>query len=198
MKTWMAAALSALAGCATTAQPRAQHFVGDPYEVVAHRGVIAGEVCGNTVEYGLQRRGDALELLGGGTRRLQVRDENGARHIVDLTNRTVGERPLVDLWISGDHITGNVGSRTVSLTADGDVYRGQYMRPGTSDELRGDMSVAGRAEMLALPNAELGAIAPGLLSCERRAWNRVPASLVEGPIAVRFGGPLHVETTAAR
>ncbi len=199
MKAWMAAALSALAGCATTGvRPQVQHFTGDPYDVVAHRGVIAGEACGLTVDYAVSHRGDTTVLLGAGTRRLVIRDERGARHLTDLETRSVAANPVVDVWISADRIEGHVGARSFALQAVGDAYRGTYVMLGTSSEQQGEMEVAGRDELLHMPRAVLAAIAPPLLSCDRRGWTRAPAPNIEDRIAVRFGGPVHIETTALR
>ena len=199
MKHCVLALLGAISGCATSGmQPPAQHFTGDPYDVVANRGVIAGEACGLTVHYAVSREGKGTVLLGAGTRRLLIRDEGGARHLSDLEARSVASVPVVDIMISADQIAGHVGARSFALRAEGDVYRGTYVMPGTSAEEQGEMEVAGRADLLQMPRAVLAAIAPPLLSCARRGWTRMPTPLVLDKIAVKFGGPVHIETTAVR
>ncbi len=199
MKAWMAAALAMLAGCATTTPTgtkAAQNFTGDPYDVVAKNGVIAGEACGVRVDYAVTRQRDNIVLLGPAMRRLTIRDEDGARHVFDLTaNSGVSDVPLLDVWIAADRLEGHVGSRSFALQADGDVYRGTYVMVGTSPDQKGEMEVAGRAALLQMPRAEMAALVGPLLSCDRRAWSRVPSSLIEPTIAVRFGGPPHYETS---
>ena len=199
MKAWMTPMLAMLAGCATAVTPRAQNLTGDPYDVVSKNGVIAGEVCGVHVDYAVTRQRDGIVLLGAGSRRLAVRDENGARHVFDLEARSgVSEEPLLDVWIGADRLSGHVGGRAFALQADGDVYRGIYVLPGTSDALRGEMEVAGRGELLHMPRAEMAAVVGPLLSCDRRGWGHEHSALVEPTIAVRVGGPPHYETSLAR
>lgn len=200
MKTWMAAVLAALAGCATTTGPsKVQELTGDPYDVVTRHDVIAGEVCGVPVNYAVSREHGQIVLLGAGSRRLAIRDEQGARHVIDLeSGHGVGAVPVLDVWIAADRIAGHVGGRSFALQADGDGYRGTYLLPGTSAEQQGAMEVAGRAELLQMPRAQLAAIVGPLLSCERRGWGHSPSTLIQPTIAVRFGGPAHVMTSAAR
>jgi hypothetical protein len=193
------ALLGALAGCATAQpQPPAQHFTGNPYDVTMRHGVMAGQACAVDINYAVSRRGDATVLLGPGTRRLEVRGEGGMSHVTGVLSGNIVGNPTIDLWISPERISGRLRARIVELVADGDRYRGFYVLPGTSASERGDMEVAGRAEMLQLPRAALAAIVPPLLSCDRRTWSKSPASALEPPITVAFGGPAHYETSTAR
>lgn len=204
MKTWMLAALLGLGGCATTRlQPPAQHFSGDPYEVTMHHGVIAGEVCGRDVDYGVYHAGGAIELLGRSASRLEVHElGGGAVEVTGMLNAGVTGEPEVALRVSPDAIVGHIFGRVLRLTADGDGYRGTYAFPeilqGDKTNDIGDIEIAGRDEMLRLPHATLAALLPGLLTCDRRAWTPGPPVLFHPPIAARFGGPAHYETTAAR
>jgi hypothetical protein len=193
----MIAAVGLLAGCATGVQPRPQHFTGNPYEVTAQHGVIAGDVCGLDIHYAVSRRADASVLLGPGTRRLEVRDARGGREVTGVLTSNLIANAVVDVRLSPDRIVGRVGPRQFDLVADGDVYRGSYSFPGVDNHV-GAMEVAGRAEMLALPRPVLAAVTPALLTCDHRGWGRSTALLVQQPIAVRFGGPAHYETTTAR
>jgi len=204
MRAWMAAAvLCGMGGCATTLRPPAQHFSGNPYDITAHHGVIAGEVCGVGIDYAVSRDGDTTVLLGPGTRRLAVRElGGGALRITGVLNGNLLMNAVVDLRIAPDGIVGRIGPRELRLTAVGDGYRGSYAFPevgrgGKTDDV-GDIEIAGRDEMLLLPHEALAAVAPGLLTCDRRGWARHPPRLFHPPIAVRFGGPAHYETTAAR
>ncbi|HEY2748466.1 MAG TPA: hypothetical protein VGL86_27780, partial [Polyangia bacterium] len=173
MKALVTAAVCALTGCATTAAPSAQYFTGDPYNLVARHDVIAGEVCGVPVHYAITRQHDATVLLGAGSRRLSIRDEHGARHVIAIeANGGVSAEPVVDVWIGADRIEGHVGGRAFALEADGDAYRGTYVMPGTSSDERGELDVAGRGELLQMPRAELAAVVGPLLSCDRRGWTR--------------------------
>ena len=199
MKMWMLTALAALGGCATTVGPRAQELTGDPYDIVVRHDVIAGEACGLPVNYAIQRERNQIVLLGAGSRRLAIRDEQGARHVFDLeSSHGVDADPIIDVRIGADRISGHVGGRTFALDADGDVYRGIYVVPGTSSEQRGEMEVSGRAERLQMPRAQLAALVGPLFSCDRRGWTRQPSTLIQPTIAVRFGGPVHIMTSAAR
>lgn len=204
MRAWLATALLVTTGCATTTlRAPAQHFAGDPYDITVHRGVIAGEVCGVDVDYSVSPDGDATVLLGAGTRRLEVRDLGGGGvRVTGVLGLQVARYPGVDVRITPESIVGHIGARELKLTADGDSYRGTYWFPevalGGKTNAVGDIEVAGRAEMQYLPKPALAAIVPSLMTCDRRGWNRYPPQLFHPPIAVRFGGPVHYETTAAR
>ncbi len=203
MRAWLTAALCVTAGCATTLRPPAQHFAGDPYDITFHRGVIAGEVCGLDVDYAVSHSGDATVLLGAGTRRLEVRDlGGGAVRVTGILNNQVARYPTLDVRIAPDAIVGHIGGRELRLTADGDTYRGTYWFPEVAADGKanavGDIEIAGRAEMFYLPKAALAALVPSLMTCDRRGWSRHPPELFHPPIAVRFGGPVHYETTAVR
>lgn len=198
MKAWMLTALAALAGCATAGSSKSQEFTGDPYDIVARHDVIAGDVCGVSVNYAITHEPGRTVLLGASSRRLAVRDERGARHVFNLeSNHDVDAVPALDVWIGADRIAGRVGPRAFELKADGDAYRGNYVRVGTSTQQQGTIEVAGRAELLKLPRAELAALVGPLLSCERRGWNNSLSRLTQ-PIAVRIGGPAHTMITAAQ
>ena len=198
MRSWMLAVLFVTAGCATTLRPRAQHFTGDPYDVTFHHGVLSGEVCGLDVDYGVSGGRDATVLLGAGPRRLEVRDLGaGVVRITGVLGLQVARYPDLDVRIAPDSIVGHIGARELRLTADGDVYRGSYSFPELANAV-GEIEVAGRAEIQRIPTAALAAIVPSLMTCDRRGWSRHPPQLFHPPIAVRFGGPVHYETTAAR
>lgn len=204
MRPWMAALLLTTAGCATAPlRPPAQHFAGDPYDLTMHRGVIAGEACGLNVDYAVSQDGDATVLLGAGTRRLEARElGGGAVRVTGVIGLATRRYPALDVVIAPDRIVGHIGARDLRLVADGDVYRGTYSFPEVAVDGKtnavGDIQVAGRAEMMLLPKPALAALVPSLMTCDRRGWARHPAQVFHPPIAVRFGGPVHYETTAAR
>ena len=204
MRPWMAALLLTTAGCATAPlRPPAQHFAGDPYDLTLHHDVIAGEVCGLDVDYAVSQHGDATVLLGPGTHRLEARElGGGAVRVTGVLGLAARRYPAIDVLIAPDRIVGHIGARELRLVADGDVYRGTYSFPevalGGKTNAVGDMEVAGRDEMMRLPKPALAALVPSLMTCDRRGWARHAPQLFHPPIAVRFGGPVHYETTAAR
>lgn len=177
----LALVVCALAGCATSGR----EFTGDPYDVIEHHGVLSGEACGLPVAYAVSRDHDATILLGRGLARLQVRDENGGRHITGVLGAGT-----VDLHVTAERLDGFIGAFNVQLAADGDNYRGTYQL--TDDPRLGDVTLDGRQALLQLPRAALAALLPPLLSCERRH-----GASTRQPIAVRFGGEPHYETARA-
>jgi hypothetical protein len=192
MKTLIRAALLGLAGCATGGAKTAERFTGYPYDVHDEGNRVSGLVCGLNVEYSVQQRGDGVLVSGFGGRSqfIQVRDDNGVRHLTGSLGASAA-RGQLDLTIAPDRIQGRIGIRDVDLVAVGDTYQGRYTvrnQPGSAP-----MTIEGRSELLRLPASAVGALTPGMFNCEGPTGRPV----VWGPVAIRFGGPPGYETRAA-
>jgi len=192
MRTVILAMLVGVAGCATGGAKTAQRYTGYPYDVSDEGNRISGLVCGVNVDFSVSQRGDETVVSGFGGRSvyMAVRDENGVRHVTG----SLGARPdrgELDVTLTPTTLQGRAGVRDVNLVAVGDTYRGTYTvrnQPGSAP-----MTVEGRAELLKLPPAELGALMPAMLNCE----GPVGRPVMWGPVAIRFGGPPGYETRAA-
>ena len=192
MRTWILATLIGVAGCATGGAKTAQRYTGYPYDVHDEGNRVSGLVCGVNVDYSVQQRGDATMVSGFGGRSqfIEVRDQNGARHITGSLGAGP-DRGELDITLTADRLSGRAGIRDVNLAAVGDKYEGRYTvrnQPGAAA-----MTVEGRSELMKLPPAELGALMPGMLNCEGPTGRPV----IWGPVAIRFGGPPGYETRAA-
>ncbi len=195
MQQWMWLAL-AVAGCATTSgATTAQHLTGYPYDVHDEGSRINGLVCGVSIDYTVERRGDTTTLSGfDGTHRpvyLEVREQgSGRRHITGTLGSATGTGE-VDLVVTPTDLVGRAGVRTVQLAAAGDAYRGRM----TVLNWQGSapITVDGRGELLGLPAADAAALLPGMLNCEAPLGQPV----VRADVAVRFGGPVGYESRAA-
>jgi hypothetical protein len=192
MRTLLLAAL--VAGCATTGTgtKSAQRYTGYPYDITDDGSRISGLVCGVNVDYSVARRGDATVVSGFGSRSsyVEVRDDGGARHVTGTLGGSVASDQL-DLVVAGDRVQGRAGLRDVDLVAQGDAYRGKYMvrnQPGAAP-----MQIEGRAELMKLPPAEVGALMPAMMNC----GGAVGKPVVWGETSVRFGGAPGYETRAA-
>jgi len=192
MKTAVLAVLLGIAGCATGGAKTAQRYTGYPYDVHDEGNRVSGLVCGINVDYTVQHRGDGVLVSGFGGRShfIQVRDDNGVRHVTGSLGASP-DRGELDLTIAPDRIQGRIGIRDVNLVAAGDTYQGRYTvrnQPGSAP-----MTIEGRNELLTLPAADLGSLVPGMFNCEGPTGRPV----VWGPVAIRFGGPPGYETRAA-
>jgi hypothetical protein len=206
--------LLALAGCApTTAMvdgktvPRPTFsFTGNPYSVTHRRahprpggpssglsddgGTIGGDVCGMQIDYGVEHRGDHVQLVGfidgDHPSELAIRDENGRRHITGSLDK-LG----VDLVLTGDHLEGHAGLRVVSLSLQDGALSGAMRLPNAWNYVRGGNAVVratldGRDALWALPPADQAALIPLVLSCH------MSSSDPRGAITdfhAGFGGP---------
>ena len=188
-----------VAGCATTSSNvpsrTAQRFTGYPYDIQDEGNRVTGQVCGMNVDYTVEQREGATVLNGfTGTHQpvyLEVRDGNGARHIVGSLgdHAGVGE---VDLTVSATEIKGRAALRNVTLKAtEDDAFAGTMTALDQQGE--GEATVEGRAVLQSLPPAEAGAILPSLLNCE----GKLSRFLNQNPLLVRLGGPPGYEPRAA-
>ncbi len=192
MRTWILATLVGVAGCATGGAKTAQRFTGYPYDVHDEGNRVSGLVCGLNVDYSVEQRGNGARVSGFGGRSqfIEVRDDNGARHVTGSLGAGP-DRGELDLTIAPDGVKGRVGIRDVDLVARGDTYQGRYTvrnQPGSAP-----MTIDGRSELLKLPAADLGALVPGMFLCE----GPVGRPVMWGPVAIRFGGEPGYETRAA-
>lgn len=192
MRTVILAMLVGVAGCATGGAKTAQRYTGYPYDVSDEGNRVSGLVCGVNVDFSVSQRGDETVVSGFGGRSvyMAVRDENGARHVTGSLGPGP-DRGELDVTLTPTTLQGRAGIRDVDLVAVGDTYRGSYTvrnQPGSAP-----MTVEGRAELLKLPPAELGALMPAMLNCE----GPVGRPVMWGPVAIRFGGPPGYETRAA-
>lgn len=189
----LAVALVAAAGCATTSgSTAATRYTGYPYDIKDDGSRISGLVCGLSVDYSVAQHGDVTRVsgFGGGSQFFEVRDKPGVRYVTGSLAGGPSSAQL-DLVMTSDTLRGQVGVRAVDLHAVGDELRGRY----TVRNMIGSapMTVEGRDLLWKLPPAELAALLPGMLNCE----GPVGTPIVQGPVAVRFGGPPGYETRAA-
>ncbi|HEY2744087.1 MAG TPA: hypothetical protein VGL86_05675 [Polyangia bacterium] len=193
MKSLVVVALVALGGCATSGSTTtAQRFTGYPYDIKDDGSRISGLVCGMSVDYSVAQHGDVTRVngFGGGSVFFEVRDTPGARHLTGTLNGGVG-RSQLDLVLTSSELKGRAGTRDVELTAVGDSFEGRYKVLNMMGWA--PMKIEGRDILEKLPAAELAALLPGMLNCEGPMGRPV----IEGPVAVRFGGPPGYESRAA-
>src|SRR5262249_2011699 len=127
MKRLVSIALVIIGGCATTSSNTparsAQRFTGYPYDVQDEGNRVTGSVCGINVDYSIEQRDGATVLSGfDGSHQpvyLEVRDSEGARHIVGSLGNRAGVSE-VDLMVSPAEIKGRAGLRNFKLAATQD------------------------------------------------------------------------------
>ncbi|HXU73214.1 MAG TPA: hypothetical protein VN947_28035 [Polyangia bacterium] len=186
----LAAALVAATGCATTSgSTTASHYTGYPYNISDDGKRISGLVCGVGVDYSVEQHGDLTRVTGFGlhSQSFEVRPALDGWHVMGSlgTGPAAGE---LDVLVTPTAVRGRAGLRDVWLQAVNDEYQGRYTvrnRIGASP-----MVVEGRTELMKLPPAELAALVPGILNCEATPGKPV----IQGAVAVRFGGPPGYET----
>lgn len=192
MGRWLCLAL-VLGGCATTSS-RGQRLTGYPYDVHDEGNRVDGLVCGVSIDYTVANKSDGATLSGfGGTHQpvnLDVTVSGDERRIVGSLGTHTGANE-VDLVITPQRIKGRAGLRDFDLLAAGDGYRGTMNVRGFQGPV--EMTVDGRAELLKLSPADLGAIAPTLLNCGTPPNHPT----VRDVVVVRFGGAPGYETRAA-
>ncbi len=153
-------------------------------------GEISGRVCGMFAEFDVKHAGDRVELVGafdgGEASHLEVRDANGAREIGGQLGNAA-----VDLKLTGTALTGHVGLRVYALEQDGDRLAGhvrlQKQVPGEEGPAIGDVELAGRDALWAMPPADQALVLASVLTCQMRAAERHMAA--PDPLKIRFGGP---------
>lgn len=174
------------AGCATSGQPAAR-FTGEPFDLQARGGRLAGQVCGMDLTLDVARRGDdAVELTGFADGRfpihLAVQARGGTRAITGALGTQAGDA-AVDLRLGAGGLEGRVGFRHFTLRPDGDTLSGTMLIAGAIDP--SDAVLEGRAQLDAMPLDAQAALVPALLSCNVQPVGRWGRS----SLLVRVGGP---------
>lgn len=187
------------AGCATAGHVaparQAQRFTGYPYDIRDEGNRVTGLVCGVSVDYTVEQRGNATVLSGfDGSHQpiyVEVRDDADRRHIVGTLNQRPGTGE-VDLSITPMELSGRAGLRKFALTAKAeDEFDG--VMTSLDQQGRGEATIEGRSLLQSLPAADAGAILPALLNCE----GRLGRYLFQNPLLVRVGGPPGYEPRGA-
>ncbi|HEX8950492.1 MAG TPA: hypothetical protein VF945_01540 [Polyangia bacterium] len=183
MRTLLLSALFAV-GCASAGQP-ATHYAGEPFDLAARPSRITGQVCGMDLDVDVRHDGDAVALTG----------FLDGKFPVQLTARPLGRgvgisgalgsaagQAAVELRVAADQLDGRVGFRRFDLRASGDSLVGTMQIPDAIEPP--DVTLEGRAQLLALPLDAQAALLPALLSCNVQTQGKFGRS----ELLVRVGG----------
>lgn len=193
--SWSGAFLLCALGCAAPRQAapagagpgegRAQEYVGQPFSVRQEGGRVSGLVCGQDVQYTVQRGDGQTVLLGflgtDAPSRLEVR-ERGALRLISGSLGTPAGSAAVDLQLGPDSLQGRVGFRRFDLRRAGDALTGPMLIAGTDDPA--EATVQGVQAMWAMPKAAQAAVLANLLTC----FVAPIGSYGRSPLRVGFGG----------
>jgi hypothetical protein len=165
----------------------AQEYTGQPFTVRQQGARLSGLVCGQDIQYTMQRGADGQTVLLGflGTdapSRLEVR-QRGALRLISGSLGTPAGSAAVDLQLGPERLQGRVGFRYFDLRRAGDALTGPMRIAGTDD--LAEATVQGVQAMWAMPEAAQAAVLANLLTC----FVAPIGSYGRSPLRVGFGGP---------
>lgn len=165
----------------TGAHPLAEQA---PPDLRGDGGWIGGAVCGVDVQYGVEHRGDHVQLVGTLDNQLTSQIRVGAGGGVLSIVGSIGRRG-VDLRVGRDGIVGGVGRRRFQLLLEGEQLVERFrvaQRPGVLVTLK----LNGLDALLQMAPAAQGAVVPLMLAC---LMENFEDGLVNDQAEFGFGGP---------